>query len=296
MRTAAVLAAFVLAAASTSAAAGTVVAATGAFKIDGRDAAVASGKSLAVKPRAVIEASGGSVTYRSDAGDVVLLDAGSALREEEPADGVSYAFLLRGAATATLTDRTCLGAAAGWACAPRASRTRIRVESTASKESCETTFRALDGAAWVRYARFSVALAPAHEVVLGVDSQSLGSLVFRTGKGNAGDVEIHKALASGEIVAAAPRDVSGCFNVEAFGRTKLACDVGGAARIRVRVKSGARAETGALLAAGATASVSETTGDTTTSLGAVRIDLAEKALAATAEFTTLPACSFSDGR
>jgi len=276
--------------------AGSITSATGPFQVNGKDVTLAPGKPLALKAGDVLSTGKSQVTYRSETGDDVVFDAGSSAREEEVNTEGAAVFMLTGSATGVLSDRTLLGVAAGWVNAPAKSKTRVTVDATPGREAMGASFRAVEGAATIRYRSFKMYLMPAHSVTLDVDPDKPGNLCFRTGQANAGDVEIHKsAAAGGDIVASVPKASLGCFTDEADNKTKICDDINSLKTAKIRLETRfAKGTNAASIGPGTCALIDNATGAIQVLFTAVKFEILERAISLTSEFATLAQSNFSD--
>ena len=291
------LAAFVLAAAgAASAEAGTVTSSSGPFRVNGTEVTLEAGKTIALKKGDVLDTGNSTVKYKSDTGDEVQFDAQSVVREEETTDYAAGAFILKGSATGVLSEKTQLGVAAGWVNAPKGGRAKVLVEAARGRENSEALFRAIEGNAWIRYRAFSVSLLPAHSVTLDIDPAAAGTLCFRTGQQNAGEIEIQKTVAAGEISIWIPKATIGCVNDEASNKTKICDDINSlkTAKIRIHTKFVGKPDGDASIGPGTCALIDNATGAIEVLFSAVKFEILERAISLTSEFSTLAQSNFSD--
>jgi hypothetical protein len=276
--------------------AGTVTAASGPFQVNGKEATVAPGKPVVLKAGDVLTTMGSQVTWRSDTGDDVVFDAGSVAREEETNTDGAAVFMVKGSATGVLSDRTLLGVAAGWVNAPQKSKTKVVVDATPGRESTGASFRAVEGAASVRYRSYKMYLMPAHSLTLDVDPAAPGKLCFRTGQQNAGEVEVHKSAASGfDIVAFVPKASLGCITDEPDNKTKICNDINSLKTAKLRIETRFQKEPNrASIGPGTCALIDNATGAIEVLFTAVKFEILERAINLTTEFSTLAQSNFSD--
>jgi hypothetical protein len=282
-------------AAASSAEAGTITAATAEFTVNGKSVTLESGKTLALKKGDLVDAKKSGVSYRSDTGDALLIEAGSVVREEETTTVAAGLFIMKGSVTGTLSEKTQLGAAAGWMTAGKGAKAKVLVESTAGHEDKEALFRAVEGGASVSYRAFTVHLPPAHSVTLDIDAAAPGTLCFRTGQQNAGEVEIDKATTAGQILAFVPKASLGCFTDDAGNKTRICNDINSlkTAKIRLETRFGATTNTAAI-GPGTCAVIDNATGAIELAFAAVKFEILERAITLTSEFSTLAQSNFSD--
>lgn len=292
----AVLAFGFVAATAVLAQAGTITGASGPFKVNGANQTLPAGGSLALKRNDVVDTLGSSLTYRSDTGDTVILETGSLVREEETTATAAGIFLLRGAVTGVVSEKTQVGCAAGWATAPAGQKCRLLVESTPGRETTEALFRAVEGSAFVNYRAFNAFLLPQHSVTLDIDPAAPGTLRFRTGQQNAGEVKIAKSVPAGEIAAWVPKASLGSFNDEPENKTKVCNDINSlkSAKIRLQTRFAGRGENTAAIGPGTCALIDNATGAIQVLFAAVKFEILERAISLTSEFSTLAQSNFSD--
>jgi len=287
-----------LVALATAAQAGSIMSATGPIQINGKDVTVAPGKPVVLKTGDTFSTLAAKVVYRSETGDDVTFDAGSSAREEEVnADGAAV-FMLKGSATGTLSDRTLVGVAAGWVNAPQKSKTKVTVDATPGRENTGASFRAVEGAATIRYRSYRMYLMPAHSVTLDIDPAAPGNLAFRTGQQNAGDVEIHRTVAAGsDIVASVPKASLGAFTDEPGNKTKVYDDINSLKTAKIKLESRfAKGTNSASIGPGTSALIDNATGAIEVLFTAVKFEILERAISLTTEFATLAQSNFSDVR
>lgn len=292
-----VFAALTLAASAAAAQAGTITAATGPIRVNGKDVTLAPGKTIVLKKDDVFETLKATVTYRSDSGDDITFDADDVAREMETDSHGAAVFLSKGAATGVLSEKTNLGVGAGWVAAPAGGKTKVYVEASAGREAVEALFRAINGTAWVRYNDFYVALRDAHSVTLDVVPNHLGYLQFRTGQQNAGEVEVHKRLSGGEVTASVPKATLGFFDdVPGENKTKICNDINSlkTAKIRLETRIIGKPNANAEIGPGTCAQIDNATGAIEVLFTAVKFEILERAISLTSEFSTLAQSNFSD--
>lgn len=282
--------------AAVSAEAGTITAATGAFTVNGSSVKLEAGKTLTLKKDDKFDTGQSSVTYRSDTGDLVTFEPGSVGREDETTDAAAGVFLVKGSASGVLTGKTQVGVAAGWITAKTAVRTKVYVDAIAGRENSEAQFRAVEGSAWINYRAFNVTLLPAHTVTLNIDPSALGTFCFRTGQQNAGEVEVRKTTAAGEIVASVPKATLGCFTDETNNKTKICNDINSlkTAKIRLQTLFSGKSDNTAAIGPGTCALIDNATGAIQVLFAAVKFEILERAIGLTSEFSTLAQSNFSD--
>lgn len=291
------LTAVVLAAGLTGVAqAGTITGADGAFKVNGQEQSLTGGKTLALKKGDLVDTGTSTVKYRSDSGDEITFETGSVVREEETTSFAAGAFLLKGAAKGVLSEKTQLGVAAGWVNGGKGSRATVLVEAAGGRESSEALFRAVEGAAWIRYRAFAVNLQPAHTVTLDIDPAAPGTLCFRTGQQNAGDVDIVKTVPGGDITMSIPKATLGCINDEGSDKTKICNDINSlkTAKIRISTRFTGKENGTASIGPGTCALIDNATGAIEVLFSAVKFEILERAISLTTEFSTLAQSNFSD--
>ena len=288
-----------LAASAAAAQAGTITAASGPFKVNDKDVTLTGGETLAVKAGDEISTGKSSVVWKSDTGDNVNLDVGTVAREEATTPDSAAIFVSQGSATGMLSDKTLIGASAGWAGAPAGEKSKILVEAAPGREAGEALFRAVEGTGSVTYRQYRVVLPAQHSVTLDVDPSAPGSLWFRTGQQNAGDVEVYKTVREGEtdeIVLWVPKATSGAFTDEPNDKTKIANDPNSlkTAKIRIQTRYQAKGENNAAIGPSTSAVVDNATGTIQLSFTPVRFEILERAINLTTEFSTLAQSNFSD--
>jgi hypothetical protein len=287
--------AFALLALAAAAQAGTITSASGPIQVNGKDVAVAAGKSVALKAGDTFSTMAAKVTYRSETGDDITFEPGSSVREEEVNSDGAAVFMLKGSASGMLSDRTLLGVAAGWVNAPQKAKARVTVDATPGRENAGASFRAVDGSATIRYRSFKMFLMPAHSVTLDIDPAAPGSLCFRTGQQNAGDVEIHKTAGGGDIVASVPKATLGCFTDEPQNKTKICDDINSLKTAKIKLESRFPKGTNtASIGPGTCALIDNATGAIQVLFTAVKFEILERAISLTTEFSTLAQSNFSD--
>lgn len=293
--TASIVAVCALAAVVSTAEAGTITGAAGEFTVNGKSTTLEAGKTLVLKKGDILEAGKSGVSYRSDTGDVLTIESGSSVREEETTEFAAGVFLLKGSATGTLSEKTQVGVAAGWMTGPKGGKAKVLVEATAGRESTEALFRAVEGNAGISYRAFTVHLSPAHSVTLDIDPAAPGTLCFRTGQSNAGEVEIHKSTSAGEIIAYVPKASLGCITDEANNKTRICNDINSlkTAKIRLETRFGSSINTAAI-GPGTCAVIDNATGAIELAFAAVKFEILERAISLTSEFSTLAQSNFSD--
>jgi hypothetical protein len=277
--------------------AGTITSASGPIQVNGKDVKVEAGKTVALKAGDTFSTMTSKVSYRSETGDDITFDAGSSVREEEVNSDGAAVFMLKGSAAGTLSDRTLLGVAAGWVNAPQKTKAKVAVDATPGRENAGATFRAVDGAATIRYRSYKMYLMPAHSVTLDIDPAAPGNLCFRTDQRNAGDVEIHKSAGGGDIVASIPKATLGCFTDEPDNKTKICDDINSlkTAKIKLETRFAKGANT-ASIGPGTCALIDNATGAIQVLFTAVKFEILERAISLTTEFSTLAQSNFSDVR
>jgi len=282
-------------AAATSAEAGTITAATGEFDVNGKPATLESGKTITLKKGDVVDAKKANVSYKSDTGDALLVESGSVVREEETTESAAGLYIQKGAVTGTLSDKTQLGAAAGWMTAEKGTKARVLVEAAAGHEDREALFRAIEGSGTVSYHAFSVHLPPAHSTTLSSDPAAPGTMLFRTGQQNAGEVRIDKATTAGLMSAYVPKASLGRFSDEPGNKTRICNDINSlkTAKVRLETKFGS-SKNDASIGPGTCAVIDNTTGAIELAFTAVKFEILETAITLTSEFSTLAQSNFSD--
>jgi len=276
--------------------AGTITSATGPIQVNNKDVTVAPGKPVTLKAGDTFSTMGATVTYRSETGDDVTFEPGSSAREEEVNSDGAAVFMSKGSATGVLSEKTLLGVAAGWVNAPQKSKTKVTVDATPGREATGASFRAVEGAATIRYRSFKMYLMPAHSITFDIDPEKPGSLAFRTGQQNASDVEIHKsALAGGDIVASVPKATFGTFSDEADNKTKICDDINSLKTAKIRLETRfSKGQNTASIGPGTCALIDNATGAIQVLFTAVKFEILERAISLTSEFATLAQSNFSD--
>jgi hypothetical protein len=236
---AALIAGLAVFAAASDALAGDIVdAAGGQVKVNGKSVAVP----VTLKKGDTFETGAGTATFKSDAGDVISLEANTTARHEGVEGGVEYLFVRTGAATGKLSEKTTLGVSVSWATAPKGARTEVRVEAPADRPAIEGRFRTLSGGTWLVNDAYSTWLPEQHSVTLWRDAAKRDSMCFRTSQQNTGRVDVNKMVAGGNIQVSVPRATSGC--VEAFkeNKTKISNEITSnkQEKIKIQTEFGAR--------------------------------------------------------
>jgi hypothetical protein len=288
--------AFAVLAFAAAAQAGTITSASGPIQINGKDVTVAPGKTVALKAGDTFSTQAAKVAYRSETGDDVTFDPGSIVREEEVNSAGAAVFMLKGSASGTLSDRTLLGVAAGWVNAPQKAKAKVTVDATPGRENSGASFRAVDGAATIRYRSYTMYLMQAHSVTLDIDPAAPGNLAFRTGQQNAGDVEIHKSAGNGgDMVVSVPKATLGAFTDEAGNKTKICDDINSLKTAKMKLESRfAKGTNTASIGPGTCALIDNATGAIQVLFTAVKFEILERAISLTTEFSTLAQSNFSD--
>jgi hypothetical protein len=290
------LAALAVAAAAASAEAGTITGKKGSVRINGTDVALEAGKPIATKAGDKIQTSKDAVVWRSDTGDDITIDADS-FASEQPTDGSGAALLLsKGSISGILSEKTQIGVAVGWISAPKGEKSRVIVEATPGREAAESTFISVDGNAWIRYREYKVLLRPSHSVTLDIDAALPGTLCFRTGQQNPGDVDIHRSVPGGDILAAVPKATLGCFTDEKDNKTKICNDVNSlkSGKIKITTRFTGKNDNTASIGPATCALIDNTTGQIEVLFTAVNFEILVRAINLTTEFTTLAQSNFSD--
>jgi hypothetical protein len=292
----AVLALSFLALSAVAAQAGTVTGSSGPFKVNGAAATVPAGGSLALKRNDVVDTMGSSVSYRSDTGDALTLERGSLVREEETTATAAGLFVLKGAVTGIISDKTQVGVAAGWASAPAGQKCKVLVECTPGREAREALFRAVEGSAYISYRSFNALLLPQHSVTLDIDPNLPGTLRFRTGQQNAGEVKVARTVAAGEIIAWVPKASLGSIEDQPENKTKVCNDINSlkSAKIRLQTRFAGKGENTAAIGPGTCALIDNATGAIQVLFAAVQFEILDRAISLTSEFSTLAQSNFSD--
>jgi hypothetical protein len=282
-------------AAAASAEAGTITAATGGFDVNGQPTTLESGKTLTLKKGDIVDTKQSNVSYKSDTGDALLVESGSVVREEETTEVAAGLYVVKGAVTGTLSDKTQIGAAAGWMTAGKGAKARVLVEPATGHEDREVLFRAIEGTASVNYHAFTVHVPPAHSVTISADPAAGGTLLFRTGQQNAGEVEIDKATTAGQMLAFVPKASLGRFSDEPGNKTRICNDINSlkTAKIRLETKFGS-SKNDASIGPGTCAVIDNATGAIELAFSAVKFEILETAITLTSEFSTLAQSNFSD--
>jgi hypothetical protein len=289
--------ALVLAAASAEA--GTILGASGPFRLNGKQVTLEQGAGIPMPAGAKLETLGSEVSYRSDTGDAITFERDSVAVEQETTEFGSAVFLSRGSATATISDKTQIGTAVGWIGAPAGSRAKVLVEPAAGLETTEAFVRSVEGNSWIRYGvnAYAIALPQAHSVVLDVDPKAPGSFGFRTGQQNAGEVAIHRNVGGGQIIASVPKATSGAFtDVAGENKTKICNDINSlkTAKVRLTTRFSGKADNTAAIGPGTCAQIDNATGVIEVLFTAIKFEILERAISLTSEFGTLAQSNFSD--
>lgn len=277
--------------------AGTITGATGPIRVDDKPVTVSAGTTVSLKKGQKVETLGATVTYRSDTGDLITLNSGSVAIEQETFDTGAAIFLSKGSASGTLTEKTRIGASAGWIGAPKGGSAKVQIEPAGGLENSEALFRTTDGEAWVQYFDFAVLLRKSQSVILDIDPAAHGTLCFRTGQQNPGDVEIRKATAAGVIYSYVPKATIGCISdVENENKTKICNDINSlkTAKIHIKTQFGTKAPNEADIGPGTCAQIDNATGAIEVLFTSVKFEILERAISLTTEFATLAQSNFSD--
>lgn len=277
--------------------AGTITGATGPIKVDDASVTLTPGKTITLKKGQKVDTLGATVTYRSDTGDVITLNSGTVAIEHETVDTGAAIFLSKGSASGTLTEKTRIGAAAGWIGAPKGGSAKVQIEPAGGRENSEALFRTTEGEAWVQYFDFAVLLRKSQSAILDVDPASHGTLCFRTGQQNPGDVEIRKATTAGVIHTYVPKATIGCISdVEGENKTKICNDINSlkTAKIHIKTLFSGKSPNEADIGPGTCALIDNATGAIEVLFTAVRFEILERAISLTTEFATLAQSNFSD--
>lgn len=254
---AALVAGLALLASASEAFAGQVVeAAGGQVKVNGKAVAVP----VALKKGDVVETGGGAVKIKSDAGDMITLEAETKAVSEGSEDGVEYLFVRSGAAVADLSDKTSVGVAVSWATAPKGQRTQVRAEAPADRAATEGRFRTISGGTWLRNDSYSTWLPEQHSVTLWSDATKKGAMCFRTSQQNAGTVDVNKLVAGGNIRISVPRAASGCVEDFQGNKTKISNEITSNKQEKIRVETEFGAKASAEVGPGTYAVIDNTTG------------------------------------
>lgn len=202
--------------------AGQIVEATGTVTVGGKPVTLPA----TVNKGDVIETgANGSAVFKSDAGDRITLEKNTKARSEGVERGTEYLYVLVGAATGDLSEKTTFGVPVGWATAPAGARTTVRAEAPADRAAIEGRFRTVKGSAWIRNGNTSTALNEDHTVTLWTDATKRGSMCFRTGQQNAGRVSMEREVSGGTIRMDIPRATSGCVEDLAGNKTKISNEI-----------------------------------------------------------------------
>jgi hypothetical protein len=195
----------------------------------------------------------------------------------------------------SLSERTQLGAAAGTMTGPKGGKARVLVETSPGRENSEALFRAVEGSAGVAYKAFAVQLPQQHSVTLGVDPGQAGTVRFRTGQSNAGEVEIRKSTAAGVMLAYVPKASLGSITDDPGNKTRICNDINSlkTAKIRLETKFGS-SKNDAAIGPGTCAVIDNATGTIELAFTPVRFEILEQAIQLTSEFSTLAQSNFSD--
>jgi hypothetical protein len=138
-------------------------------------------------------------------------------------------------------------------------------------------------------------LMPAHSVTLDVDPEKGGTLCFRTGQQNAGDVEIHKSTPGGDIIASVPKATLGCFTDEPDNKTKICDQIDSLKTAKIQIETRfAKGVNKAAIGPGTCALIDNATGAIQVLFTAVKFEILERAISLTSEFATLAQSNFSD--
>ena len=276
--------------------AGVITSATGPVKLNGKQVVVEPGSPLRLAEGDVLETAGSRVVFESESGDRITIEEGSRVRADGVSDGIDHLFVESGAAYGTVSDRTSLGATAGWASAPEGSTGRIFLEVPADRPGAEASFRAVDGGAWVRYHGYRAWLPEQHSLTLAVDPARPDLLAYRTSQQNAGDVQIIKTIGGGEMIAFVPKATVGRIRPEAGNKTRIENDITSlkTGKIRLETRFPGKPPQRAALGPGTYALIDNSTGTIEVSFTAVEFVILERAFSLTNEFATLSQSNFSD--
>lgn len=296
-----VLALAVLAASAAAAQAGTITSASGPFKLNAKDVTLEPGQTIVTKANDHIATGKSSVVWKSDNGDNVTLDVNTVAREQPTTQTSAAIFLISGSATGLLSEKTLIGSAAGWGSSTKGAKSKVLVEAVPGREGATGLFRAVEGGAYVTYRQFHARLPAAHSVTLDIDAKAPGTLRFRTGQQNVGEVEIGKTVREGqsdEIVLWVPKATAGSFNDEPQDKTKICDDINSlkTAKVRIQTRFQAKGENNASIGPGTCAQVDNATGAIQLLFTAVSFEILERAISLTTEFSTLAQSNFSDVR
>ena len=291
-----VLTVLALAAIASSAAAAVISSATGPIRVNDREVTVKAGEPLTLNVGDVVETLGATVSYESAAGDVITLEPGTSARADGEKGETEYLFVESGTAYGVVSQRTAVGATAGWASAAEGETGKVFLEIPANRPGSEASFRAVSGGIWVRYHGYAVWLPEQHSVTLAVDPAEPALLAFRTSQQNAGEIQIVKSTGRGEIYAYVPKATIGRMRPETEDKTRIENDVSSlkTGKIRLETHFQGKAPQTAALGPGTYALINNETGSIELSFTAVEFVILERAVSLTQEFSTLSQSNFSD--
>lgn len=214
--------------------AGSLTAATGPVKVNGKAATLP----VELKKGDTVETGAATATFKSNAGDVVTIDRDTTAKSEGTEDGVEYLFVVSGVATGDLSDKTSIGVSVSWASAAKGTRTEVRVEAPSDRPGVEGRFRAIKGAgAWLRNADISTWLPEGNSVTLWRDRSKKGGMCFRSSQQNTARVEITKRVAGGDINISVPRATSGCVEDVANNKTKISNEITSNKQDKIKIET-----------------------------------------------------------
>jgi len=278
------------------AAAGVITSATGPIRVNDQEVVVPPGETLALNEGDVVETLGATVAIQSAAGDRITLEPGTMARADGEEDGVDYVFVESGAAFGALSDRSALGATAGWASAAEGETGKVFLEVPANRPGSEASFRCVEGGIWARYHDYDVWLPDQHSVTLAVDPDTPDVLGFRTSQQNEGEIHVVKAAGNGQILAYVPKATIGRMRPEGPEKTRIENDIRSlkTGKIRLETRYPNKPEQNAALGPGTYALINNETGTIELSFTAVEFVILERAVSLTQEFATLAQSNFSD--
>ncbi len=276
--------------------AGVITSATGPVRVNGQEVVIQPGEPLTLGPGDVLETLDSNVLFQSETGDRITIERNSKVRADGVDNGVDYLFVESGAAYGTVSDKTALGGAAGWASAPEGLTSKVFLEVPADRPGSEASFRSVEGGTWVRYHDYSVWLPAKHTVTLAVDPGRTGLLAFRTSQQNPGDIRVIKGVGSGELIAYVPKATVGRVLPDEGNKTRIENDITSlkTGKIRLETRFPGKPPQRAALGPGTYALIDNSTGTIEVSFTAVEFVILERAISLTNEFATLSQSNFSD--
>lgn len=285
----------VLGLAASAAEAGSITAASGPIMINGKSVTVTA--PIELKKGDTVETGTSRATWSSASGDATELNAGTSARAEGAETGLDSLFVRHGTVVATISMKTMVGVAAGWATVDQDNKgtSKVFIDAPEDRKSSEALFRTNQGSAWISYRAFSTWLPERHSVTMSVDATQPETACFRTHQQNADKIEVHKRVSGGTIIAYVPRATSGCFEPAGPLKTRISNDITSLkeGKIEIATRFGG-AENRAELGPGTYALIDNTTGAITVLFSAVEFEILEQAVTLTSEFQTLAQSNFTD--